>query len=68
MPYARFGDCRHNVEGGHKNAIVNGGSLTFKSKSLRCVLTQDVERMPYALCLIVIGILVGESTRVDLQI
>ena len=35
---------------------------------LRCVLTQDVERMPYALCLIVLGILVGESTRVDIQI
>ena len=35
---------------------------------VRCVLTQDVERMPYALCLIVLGILVGESTRVDIQI
>ena len=32
------------------------------------MLTQDVERMPYALCLIVLGILVDESTRVDIQI
>ena len=24
MPYARFGDCRHNVEGGHKNGNING--------------------------------------------
>ena len=26
------------------------------------------ERMPYALCLIVLGILVDESTRVDIHI
>ena len=32
------------------------------------MLTEDVERMPYALCLIVLGILVDESTRVDIQI
>ena len=32
------------------------------------MLTEDVERMPYALCLIVLGILVDERTRVDIQI
>ena len=32
------------------------------------MLTEVVERMPYALCLIVLGILVDESTRVDIQI
>ena len=32
------------------------------------MLTQDVERMPCALCLIVLGLLVDESTRVDIQI
>ena len=35
---------------------------------LRCVLTQDDERLPYALCWIVLGLLVDESTRVDIQI
>ena len=42
--------------------------IYVKVIGLRCVLTQDVERMPYALCLIMLGILVGESTRVDIQI
>ena len=32
------------------------------------MLNQDFERMPYALCLIVLDILVDESTRVDIQI
>ena len=32
------------------------------------MLTQDVEWMPYALCLIVLGNLVDESTRVNIQI
>ena len=32
------------------------------------MLTQDVERMPFALCLIVLDILVDESTRVDIQL
>ena len=32
------------------------------------MLTQDVERMPFALRLIVLGILVDESTRVDIQL
>ena len=31
------------------------------------MLTQDVERMPYALCLIVLGIWVGESTLKDFK-
>ena len=35
---------------------------------LSCVLTQDVEGMPYALRLIVLSIMVDESTRVDIQI
>ena len=35
---------------------------------LRCVLTQDVEGMPYALRLIVLNITVDDSTRVDIQI
>ena len=35
---------------------------------LRCVLTQDVEGMPYALRLKVLSIMVDESTRVDIQI
>ena len=35
---------------------------------LRCVLTQDVERMPYASRLIVLSNMVNESTRVDIQI
>ena len=30
------------------------------------MLNLDVERMPYALCLIMLGILVDESTRVDI--
>ena len=29
---------------------------------------QDVEGMPYALCLIVLSIMVDESTRVDIQL
>ena len=32
------------------------------------MLTQDVEKMPFALCLMVLGILVDESTRVDIQL
>ena len=32
------------------------------------MLNQDVEGMPYVLCFIVLGILVDESTRVDIQI
>ena len=43
-------------------------AIYVKVIGLRCVLNQDVERMPYALCLIVFGILVDESTRVDIQI
>ena len=35
---------------------------------LRCVLNQDVEGITYALCLIVLSIMVDESTRVDKQI
>ena len=35
---------------------------------ISCVLTQDVEEMPYALRLIVLSIMVDKSTRVDIQI
>ena len=42
--------------------------IKVKVIGLRCVLNQNVEVMPYALCLIVLGILVDESTRVDIQI
>ena len=41
--------------------------IEVKVIRLRCVLTQDVEGMPYALCVIVLIIMVDESTRVDIQ-
>ena len=48
MSYAHFGGCRHNIlrdpEGGHKK-----GNVNVEVIRLRCVLTQDVEEMPYAM-------------------
>ena len=49
-------------EVGHKNVNVKVEVI-----GLRCVLTQDVKGMPYAM-LMLLGIIVDESIRVGIQI
>ena len=72
MPYARFGGLYTILKEILKVDIKMTMSMELEIQveviRIRCVLTQDVEEMPYALCLIVLSIMVDESTRVDIQI